>query len=264
VEVTTEIRSAASLPRAEEERRFTEYRRNRDPRIRDELIGMHAPLARSLAVRFLGRGEPMEDLAQVAMLGLIAAVDGFEPERGLRFQTYAVPTIVGELRHYFRDRGWHLTVPRRLRERRCQADRAVEALSQELGRSPTIAEIAADINATEEETLQGMDAGSAYEILSLDCPLPVQGDESETVIPAEIVGSDDPHLQAVEERLAVQQALAALDPASREILDLRFLQELSQAQVAQRLGVSQMQVSRLQRRALDRLQHLLVPVENKQ
>jgi RNA polymerase sigma-B factor len=249
----------ASRERADEARLFQEYRRTRDPRIRERLIRIHAPLARALAARFLGRGEAIEDLTQVGILALIQAVDAFEPERGLRFYSYAIPTIVGALRHYFRDKGWHLTVPRRLEERRAKVMRAADTLSQELGHPPTIAEIAAHVGATEEETLQAMDAGSAYEILPLDTPLHFQGDETETASASELVGSLDPRFEAVDQRLAVRSALAALDPPARELLDLRFIQDLTQDEVARRLGISQMQVSRLQRRALNRLGELLSP-----
>lgn len=258
VHLTEHRQSVSSAYReAEEGHLFEEYWRTRDPKLRERLLRAYAPLVRSLAARFVGRGEPLEDLIQVGMLGLMEALKGFEPERGLRFHTYAIPTIVGEIRHYFRDKGWHLTVPRRMQELNRDVIQAREALSQQLGRSPTIAEIATHVGATEEETLQAIDAGKAYEITSLDSLLPVEGEEAEPVPVIETVGRLDPNLQAVERRLDLEKAMASLDRGGREVLALRFFQNLSQAEVARRLGVSQMQVSRLQRRALDRLKRLL-------
>jgi RNA polymerase sigma-B factor len=268
MQVRKERAGTAARGKAEGTRLFEEYRRTRDPHVREQLIRRNAPLARSLAARFLGRGEPIEDLEQVAMLALVEAVDAFEPERGHRFSSYAVPTIVGSLRLYLRDKGWHLKVPRRIREQRVRVVRAAEALSQELGRTPTTVELAAEIGATEEETLLAMEAGNAYEILSLDSPRPASGlpagqdGESEPAPGSERIGGLDPALEAVEERLALHAALASLDPLGREVLNLHFFQNLSQERVARRLGVSQMQVSRLQRQALDRLRRQLTAVSS--
>jgi RNA polymerase sigma-B factor len=242
---------------AEVEQLFAEYLRTRDPQIRDRLVLMHLSLARRLASKFVHRGEPLEDLAQVASIGLIHAVDRFEPERGTKFATYATPTIIGEIKRYFRDKAWVLKVPRALQELNAQVIQANETLTQQLARSPTIAEIAAHLGATEEETLDAMEMGHTYEMVSLDCPLPMDGTDTALTLQDE-VGAMDMGLQNVETYDALRTALKHLDNRGKMIIYLRFFQGLSQTEVAQRLQMSQMHVSRLQRRALQQLKEWLV------
>lgn len=245
----------------EEERLFLAFRRSRDPGLRDQLIQIHTPLVHALAARFAHRGEPLEDLIQVGMLALIHAIDRFEPERGIRFSSFAVPTIVGEIKRYFRDQGWHLKVPRQLRERQQEVLQATEALSRQLGRLPTVQEIAERIGANAEQVLEAMELEHAGELVSLDSE--VTTENGSTSLPlSETLGAEDPNLAAVERRIELDQAMAPLDPRSREILDLLYFRQLSQSEVAKRLGISQMQVSRLQRRALDRLKGLLTQAKS--
>jgi RNA polymerase sigma-B factor len=229
--------------------------------LRDRLIMMYLPLARSVAIRFAHRGESLEDLIQIASLALIHAVDRFEPERGIQFTSFAVPTMVGEIQRHLRDRGWRLKLPQRLQRRRREAIQARESLSQELGRSPTVAEIAGTIGASDEEVLEAMETDGAFEILSLENVVFCGPEGTESLPLCETLGSIDPNLEAAENRLDLETVLASLDGCSRKILELRFYHNLSQDEVARRLGVTQMQVSRLQRRALDRLRQLLPPEE---
>ncbi len=237
------------------ERLFQEFRRTRDPHVRERLIQQHQNLVHFLAAKFVNRGEPLDDLIQVGMIGLIHAVDRFDPERGLRFTTYATPTIVGEIKRYFRDRAWNLKVPRWLQERHVRVSRANEALTRELGRSPTIAEIAARVGCTEEEALDAAELGHAYETLSLESRVPTEGDLGSTI--SDSLGLDDLEIDRIQSHADLEQAVEQLDSREKAILYLRFFQELSQTEVARRLQISQMHVSRLQARALLRLREIL-------
>src|SRR5438132_12730303 len=182
--------------REELRRKFDEYHRTADPRLRDELVTAHLGLAEYLARRFANRGEPLDDLVQVASVGLLKAVDRFDPERGLEFSTYATPTIVGELKRHFRDKGWAVRVPRRIQELHLRLAPAVAALGQQLGRSPTIAEIARHAGASEEEVLEAIEAGNAYRTTSLDAP--VRGDDSGQSL-GDRLGDDDERLADTED-----------------------------------------------------------------
>jgi RNA polymerase sigma-B factor len=217
-----------------------------DSSVRDELIRRHYPLAEYLARRFRGRGEPLEDLTQVASIGLIKAIDRFDTGRDVKFSTYATATIVGEIKRHFRDKGWALRVPRRLQEVAMQVGRALADLSQEVGRSPTVQEIAERTGLTEEEVLEGMEASHAYSAVSLDAPA---GEDDE---PAGLrtLGSEDEAIELLEGWASVAPALRALPARERRILYLRFFRGLTQTQIAQDLGISQMHVSRLLARAL--------------
>jgi RNA polymerase sigma-B factor len=234
---------------------FDEYGRTRDPKIREQLILAHTNLVRYLARKFSNRGEPVEDLIQVGMIGLINAIDRFDPSRGVRFATYATPTIVGEIRRYFRDRGWAVKVPRRLQELSLAVSKAMDGLTQELDRAPTVAEIASRLEVTEEEVLEAMELGELYQLPSLDGEL---GNGSETSHGAlsDYVGEMDVAMERFESRTRLADALRALPPRERKVIELRFFGNLSQTEVARRMGISQMHVSRLQQRALKRLREV--------
>ncbi len=219
-----------------------------DQSAREEVIELYAPLARYLASRFRGRGEPLEDLIQVAMVGLIKAVDRFDPAREVRFSTYSSATVVGEIKRHFRDRAWALRVPRRLQEIGLQVSRAISRLHQELGRSPTVGEIAELIRVTDEEVLEAIDAMAAYTADSLDAP--AGADEPASI---DRLKGEDPGFELLEEWESVAPALKGLPPREKTILYLRFFQGRTQSQIAEEIGISQMHVSRILTRTLERL-----------
>jgi RNA polymerase sigma-B factor len=210
-----------------------------DKEQRDELVSSHLGLAHQLARRFANRGEAHDDLVQVASLALVRAAERFDPERGIMFSTFAAASIVGELKRHFRDRGWAVRAPRRLQELFLEIGTTVERLSQELGRAPTVPELAAAIGASEADVLEALEAGQSYRASSLDAPLV----EGQTM--AESLGSDDEGFSRVEHRSALSKAMESLSERDRTIVNLRFVEGLSQSQIAVQLGVSQMQVSRL-------------------
>jgi RNA polymerase sigma-B factor len=237
--------------RAEDARRlFLRYSRHGDNCAREELIERFMPLARQLARRYQRVNEPLDDLVQVASLGLVKAVDRFDVRRGVAFSSYAVPTILGELKRHFRDAGWAVHVPRGIQERAMQVDRAVKELSGRLGRSPSVSEVAEHVDASVEEVLSAMEAGQAYEAVSLDAQRS-SDDESDTF--ADSIGMEDERFELVEYEAAIAPTLRALPKRDQLVLHLRFVDDLTQSQIAERIGVSQMQVSRLIRRALTRL-----------
>ena len=211
-----------------------------DPAARDELVEMFLPLAEYLARRFSGRGESLDDLVQVASVGLLNAIDRFDPEREVQFSTYAAVTIVGELKRHFRDKGWAIRVPRRLQEVGLRINAVLPELSQELGRSPTIDEIAERCEATPEEILDAMEAVQAYSTTSLESPVGEEG-----VAPIDVLGTEDPSLELLETWTAVAPAVRQLPPRERKVLYLRFFRGLTQSEIAREVGVSQMHVSRL-------------------
>jgi len=229
--------------------RFVEYRRTGDRRLRDELVEEHVRLAEYLARRYANRGEPLDDLRQVALVGLFKAVERFQPDRGLRFSSFAMPTIVGEIKRHFRDKGWAVRVPRRVQEVYLEMDRTVAALSQELGRAPTPSEIARRAGVSEEEVLEGIEAGGFYRPVSMHA---MRGDDASRS-PEELLGGDDTDLTAVEDRLAVEELLALLEPRERTIVYLRFFEGLTQSEIAAQVGISQMHVSRMLSRSLELL-----------
>ncbi len=216
-----------------------------DPRVREELVDLHRPLADFLARRFQGRGEPLDDLKQVAYLALVKAVDRFDLGRNVKFSTYATATIAGELKRHFRDRGWALHVPRRLKEAAALALNAISTLSQNLGRSPTIREIAEHSGLSEEEVLEGIDAAQAYSTTSLEAPA-----DDQTGPPPAALSTVDESLDLVESRASVAPLLEKLPERERRILFLRFFRDRTQTQIAQELGISQMHVSRILARTL--------------
>ncbi|MBI1376299.1 MAG: SigB/SigF/SigG family RNA polymerase sigma factor [Frankiales bacterium] len=217
-------------------------------RARDELVTLHLPLVQYLARRFRDRGEPLEDLVQVGTIGLIKAVDRFEPERGLELSTYATPTIVGEIKRHFRDKGWAIRVPRRLQELRIALGRATAELAQKTGHSPTVAELAAHLEITEDEVIEGLEGAQAYSTHSLDAQLGDGSDDGVSL--ADRLGADDVDLEAVEYRESLKPLLAALPSRERRILALRFFHGMTQSQIAEEVGISQMHVSRLLARSL--------------
>jgi RNA polymerase sigma-B factor len=261
---------AASAPHAEEERwdrqrtkaAFATFARLRaeqsaeSERLRDELVVAHLNLVRYLAVKFANRGEALDDLIQVGTVGLIKAIDRFDIERGVEFTTYATPTVVGEIKRYFRDKGWAVKVPRRLQELNLSVNRTIEKLTIELGHSPTVAELAKRLGASEEEVLEAQELGQAYNLLSLDTELSGDGDKNSQTL-ADYIGTDDQNLKSFEDRANLERAFEVLSRRERFILFLRFYESVSQTEIAKRLNVSQMHVSRLQQKALEKLREVL-------
>ena len=239
--------------------KFAEYRRTGDRDLRNELVEEHMRLAEFLARRFAHRGEAADDLRQVALVGLLKAVERFEPDRGLQFSSFATPTITGELKRYFRDRGWAVRVPRRIQELHLELDRTVNDLSQELGRPPTPAEIAERAGVLEEDVLESMEAGSLYRLASIDAG---RSDDESSPSPAQRLGEIDAELTAVDDRVAVSEMLAVLPEREQKIVYLRFFEGLTQSEIAEEIGISQMHVSRLLVRSLETLgQHASLVAE---
>ena len=215
--------------------------------MRDELVTEHLGLAHQLARRFSNRGETYDDLVQVASMAIIKSVDRFDPGRGVAFSTFATRTVIGELKRHFRDRGWAVRAPRRIQELYLELGHAISSLSQELGRSPTIAELAATTGATEEAVLEALEAGQGYRTASIDVP-----DRQEEAL-ANRIGADDAKFAGVDDRSVLAPALAKLPERERAILGLRFVDGLTQSEIAKRIGVSQMHVSRLLASSLEQL-----------
>jgi RNA polymerase sigma-B factor len=217
------------------------------PRIRARLIELYLPLAEYLARRFRNRGEPLDDLTQVARVGLIKSVDGYDPCRGAAFTSYAIPMIVGELKRHFRDKGWDVRVPRRLQELRLEIGKVAGGLAQELGRSPTVADLAARLDVSEEAVIEGLESGHAYRALSINAP--AGGEESGGEL-ADLLGDVDRSLEAVDDRESLRPLIARLPVREQKIIAMRFFGNLTQTQIAEHLGISQMHVSRLLAHAL--------------
>jgi RNA polymerase sigma-B factor len=219
-----------------------------DEEARDQLVERYMPLVRSLAARYAGRGEPQEDLVQVGSIGLLLSIERFDTERGVQFTTYAVPTIVGEIQRHFRDRAWALHVPRRMKELSVRLARTIETLTADLGRSPTIAELAEATGAGEDDVVEALQTSEAYSTRSLSQPLGFDGSDDETM--QDVLGDTDTGYAEVEDTVLVEAGLSALDERERRIVELRFFDGLTQSEIAARIGISQMHVSRLLRRAL--------------
>jgi RNA polymerase sigma-B factor len=243
VESTDEIRSLL--------RRWHE---DADRAARAELVERMLPLARSLARRYAGKGEPLDDLEQVASLGLLKAIDRFDVSRDVRFATFAVPTIAGELKRHFRDRGWMLRVPRDIQELSARVTRAREALTRDLGRSPTVEEVARTLGAAVEQVLEALRAADSYRMMSLDEPL------AEGAGALDAIGGDDEGYELAEHRVLLRLGLAGLGAREREIVRLRYYEGLTQREIAREVGVSQMHVSRLIRRSIDTMRDSIEPV----
>lgn len=225
-------------------------------RLRDELVVAHLNLARFLAVKFANRGEPLDDLVQVGTVGLLKAIDRFDIDRGVEFTTYATPTIVGEIKRYFRDKGWAVKVPRRLQELNLAVNRTTDKLAIELGRSPTVGELAERLGAGEEEILEAQELGHAYNLLSLDSEVSPDADKKSQTL-SDTVGITDAGLELLEDRANLERAFHVLTGRERVIIYLRFYESVSQTEIAKRLSVSQMHVSRLQAKALEKLRAVL-------
>src|SRR3954453_12924131 len=234
-----------------ERRLFARYRGRGDLAARDELVKRFLPLATRLARRYHRGVEPLEDLVQVASVGLLNAIDRFDPGRGTAFSSFAVPTIAGELKRYFRDTGWALHVPRGMQERVMTVNQAIGRLSRTLGRSPTAAEIANETGMDLEVVLEALEAAIAYDAVSLDTPRTSDEDDGDTY--ADTMGVIDDRFELIENTSEIGPTMPALPVRDRLVLKLRFEQDLTQLEIAERIGVSQMHVSRLIRRALKRL-----------
>jgi RNA polymerase sigma-B factor len=238
---------------------FARWQADGDVAARDSLVEQFMPLARSLARRYDRSSEPYEDLLQVAALGLLKAIDRFDPERGPSFASFAIPTILGEMRRYFRDSGWSLHVPRGDKERALKVRDAQEAFANEHGHAPTVHQLAQFLELDEEQVIDALLAIQAYESLSLDAPRP--GAEDEAITYGDSVGEDDNRYELVELDATVVAVLDQIPPRERRILRMRFIDGLTQTQIAANVGVSQMQVSRLLRRSLDQLRALTQTAE---
>jgi RNA polymerase sigma-B factor len=246
--MTSQARRPVANERAREEDRalLRRYHEGGDTGAREQLIQRHLPLVRSLARRYAGRGESLEDIEQVGAIGLIKAIDRFELARDVSLATYATPNVVGEIKRHFRDKGWAVRVPRALQELNASMSGAIERLTVKLSRSPTVAEIAAELETTPEQVLEALEVGSAYSTVSLS-----SGPSGEEELdPLETIGSEDEEFERSEQRAALAPALERLPAREREILRMRFEEGLPQTQIAQRVGLSQMHVSRLIRKSL--------------
>jgi RNA polymerase sigma-B factor len=230
---------------------FIRYHREGDALARDQLVERFLPLARQLARRYQRASEPLDDLLQVASLGLIKAIDRFNPDREIAFSSYAVPTILGEIKRYFRDRTWAVRVPRDLQELTLRVDRAVGELAEALHRQPSVAEIGAAVGADSEEVLEALQAGGAYRAVSFDAPRNGGDDEVSTI--ADSVGVDEHGFDRAEERATLQTLMTTVTQRERDVLRMRFEQDMTQAEIGAVIGVSQMQVSRIIRQAITRL-----------
>jgi RNA polymerase sigma-B factor len=251
--MTTSAEETPEQRRRRDQQLLLRYHRERDLDAREELVLRFMPLARQLAARYRGAGEAQEDLVQVACLGLLKAVDRYEPGRGSPFTKYAVPTMLGELKRHFRDKGWTVHVPRSTQELVLKVSDAMGTLPAKLGRSPTPRDVATAIGAPVEEVLEAMEAATAYDATSLDAPRASGEDDDGSWTLGEAIAEEEAGYELVEIGETLRGTLRALPDRERLILKLRFEQDLTQAEIAERVGVSQMHVSRLLRRALDRL-----------
>lgn len=254
--MTTGPRPGARERFADERELLERYHRTRDSAVREELVNRFLPLAISLANRYSGGPEPTEDLQQVASLGLVKAIEGFDPSVGHSFPSYAAPTILGELKRHFRDRGRQVHVARGLQERIARIEQAIEELPTKMGRAPSAADVAEHTNMDLEQVLEAMEAASARRPYSLDAPV---GTDDEAVALTDTIGGDDPGYAAVEYGEALARGLELLSEREREILRLRFAEDLTQSEIAKRIGISQMHVSRLLRRTLKAARSQLSP-----
>ncbi len=236
---------------------FRRYKEQGDQDAREQLVMSHLNLVRFLANKFKNRGEPLDDLIQVGYLGLLKAIDRFDPSRGLEFTTYATPTILGEIKRHFRDKGWSVRVPRRLQELSAKVNQAVDALTTELQRAPKIEEIAEYLDASVDEVLEAMESSSAYSSVPLEGSGSSDGDDAPSVI--DRYATEDSELAFTDDRLIIEDALKGFSPREREVIELRFLQGMTQIEIAEQLGISQVQVSRLLRRTLKKIQDKIDP-----
>jgi len=245
------LKRAGALGHVGNEVLFVRWQQHGDRQSRDELVQRFLPLARKLARRYSGAREPFDDLMQVASLGLVKAIDRYDLERGTAFSSFAVPTILGELKRYFRDLGWAVHVPRGAQERAVKVEEAQQLLSGRLNRAPTVPELAQYLELDIEDVLDALETSRAHHATSLDAPYDDGEGESGTMV--ESFGDLDPSLQSADDRVTITAAALQLPQREREVLTLRFVQDLTQTQIADHIGVSQMQVSRILRRAIAHL-----------
>lgn len=236
---------------------FRRYKEDGDMEAREQLVMSHLNLVRFLANKFKNRGEPLDDLVQVGYLGLLKAIDRFDPDRGLEFTTYATPTVLGEIKRHFRDKGWSVRVPRRLQELSAKVNQATDTLTTQFQRSPTIQEIADYLDASVDEVLEAMESSSAYSSVPLEGTGSSENDDAPSVI--DRYGSEDNELAFTDDRLVIEEALKGFSPREREVIELRFLKGMTQIEIAEQLGISQVQVSRLLRRTLKKIQDKIDP-----
>src|SRR5262245_26792474 len=257
--VSTDTEGTAGTPSPGAEEQLTgerellrRYAKQKSPVVLEELAERFMPLARRLAARYSGGAEPFDDLVQVASVGLVKAIDRFDPERGTAFSTFAVPTILGELKRHFRDRGWSVHVPRDVQERILKVERALTELPAKLGHAPTVQEIAARVEATDEEVLEAMHAAQGHHAVSLDAASSLaDGDEPAPL--GDRIGEEDLSFETVEYGAAIAPVLEEISDRDREVLYLRFVEDMTQSEIADRVGVSQMHVSRILRATIDKL-----------
>ena len=254
----TQTASTSSFERArrqvENHELFARWHQHQDARAREELVERFLPLARNLARRYAGAREPFDDLLQVASLGLVKAIDRFDEERGAAFSSFAVPTILGELKRYFRDLGWSVHVPRGAQEQALKVQEAQERLTSRTGRPPTVEDLAQYLEIDVEDVLDALETSAAHHSASLDAPREDGEDDSGTLV--DVFGQEDPRFELVDESVTISAAADELTPRERRVLALRFVGDMTQTQIAAEIGVSQMQVSRILRRALSRLREL--------
>ena len=236
---------------------FRRFKEEGDMDAREKLVMSHLNLVRFIANKFKNRGEPIDDLIQVGYLGLLKAIDRFDPSRGLEFTTFATPTIMGEIKRHFRDKGWSVRVPRRLQELSAKVNQATDTLTSQLQRSPTIAEIADYLDATVDEVLEAMESSSAYSSVSLEAPSGADDDDTPSVI--DRYATEDSDLAFTDDRIIIDEALASFSPRERDVIEMRFLKGMTQIEIAEKLGISQVQVSRLLRRTLKKIQDKIDP-----
>lgn len=236
---------------------FRQYKATGDPEGRDQLIVSHLNLVRFLASKFKNRGEPLDDLIQVGTIGLIKAIDRFDPSRGLEFTTYATPTILGEIKRHFRDKGWSVRVPRRLQELSAKVNQANDELTNELSRSPSVEEIAKRVGASVDDVLEAMESSSAYSSVPLEGGGSSDDDDAPSVI--DHYATEDENLAASDDRIVLEDAIRDFSPREKDVIRMRFFEGMTQVEIAERLGISQVQVSRLLRRTLRRVQDKIDP-----
>jgi RNA polymerase sigma-B factor len=252
-------RGSERVTRIDDKLLLRRYHEDGDLQAREQLIEQYMSLVRSLARRYSYRGEQLEDLVQIGAIGLIKAIDRFDLERGVELTTYATPNIIGEIKRHFRDKGWSVRVPRGLQELNVQLSRLVEQLTVQLGRSPTIPELAKAAGVEEEEVLEALESGRAYTSLSLS--VGGGGGDDDDLDPLESLGTEEHQYEVSEDRAVLAPGFKALDDRERKILQLRFFEGLTQSQIAQQVGISQMHVSRLIRRSLEKIRETIVEDE---
>lgn len=235
---------------------FRRYKEDGDMEAREQLVMSHLNLVRFLANKFKNRGEPLDDLVQVGYLGLLKAIDRFDPDRGLEFTTYATPTILGEIKRHFRDKGWSVRVPRRLQELSAKVNQATDELTKELRRSPSVDEIAQSLGVSVDEVLEAMESSGAYSSVSLETS---SSDEDDAPSVIDRYATEDAELDSADDRMVIEETIRDFSPREQDVIRMRFVEGLTQVEIAERLGVSQVQVSRLLRRTLKRIQEKIDP-----